>query len=135
MQLGMLYTAMYPCYLTNIIRLTYCSSPGSAKPLQHAAILGRIHLEYNEHVGCYLFHSDMPLTIHCSWLPTSLHYHLPPLFHTSRSGKHKYLRQVRANRNSAEWCPLYQIPQPFTYSKNADTSQSTARLRMHPRDM
>jgi len=47
---------------TNIGR-TYCPSRGSGIPLQLAAIRGSIQLVYKEHFGCFLFHSDMKLTI------------------------------------------------------------------------
>ena len=63
MRFRLSYTAIYPCEQTNYIRPTYCTLWGGGKPLQLVAIRYRIHLEYKEHLRCYLFHSDMKLTI------------------------------------------------------------------------
>jgi len=132
MWLRLSYTEMYPCSQTNRIRPTDCTLRGGEKPQQLADILSKIHLEYNKHVGCYLFHSDLRLTIESSGLLTSFRYHLPLLFNTSNTWIHNHLSQVRADLNRAKWQALHHIPHSFAHSKNTDTSSSTAMLPMQP---
>ena len=45
--------------------------------MQPAAMRNRIHLVYNEQLGCYACHYDLTLTIYSSGYPTSFQYLLP----------------------------------------------------------
>jgi len=132
MRFWQLYTANYPSKQSNNIWPTYCKSRGGGQPLQLAPIRSRIHLEYNKHVGCYLCHSEMMLTIKFSGLLTSFRYHLPLLFHTSTSWIHNLHSQVRADLNQADWPALRQIRHWLAHTENADTSYSTVTLPMQP---
>jgi len=129
MQFRLSHAAIYPCSYTSNIGPTYCTSRGCGKPVHLSAERSRIHREYNEHIGCYIFHSDMRLTIRSSELPTSFRYHLPLLFPTTKWWIHNHLSQVRAHSNQANCQAFYQIRHPSTGSKNTGTSESTVILR------
>ena len=135
MRFRLLYTAIYACWQTNNIRPTYCTSQGGGKPLHLVDIRRRIHLQYEKHLGCYLFHSDMKLTIESSGHPTSFRYHLPLLFHTRKSWIHNNPSHWRADRIQAAWRALHRIRHSLAHSNNADTCWSTATLLMYPPGM
>jgi len=97
------YSAVYPCYHTNNIGPTFCKLRGGGKPLQLAAILSRIHLKHNDHIGCNLFHSDKWLTIQSSGLATFSCYYLPLQFITSTSQTHNHLHLVREDTIPVDW--------------------------------
>jgi len=115
------YGSTYPWKQTHI-RPTDCKSRHVGKPLQLAVICSRIHVEYNEQVGCYLFHSDMKLTIYSSGLSTSFCYHLLLVFHTIKSWIHNHLSEVAKDPKQADWWALHPIRHSFAHSKNTDTS-------------
>jgi len=107
---------------SNKIRLTDCQSRDGGKPLQHAAIHSMIQLEYNIQLGCYWCDSDMKLGIYSSGLPTSFRYHLPLLFHTTKSWIHKHLNQGRPDQNRAERLAFSPICPTIAHSKHPDSS-------------
>jgi hypothetical protein len=102
------------------------------KPLQLAVLRRRIHLQYKVHVGCYLFHSDMRLTIYSSGLPASFCNHLPLLFHTNESWIHNHSSEVRADLNQTNRRALHQVCHSLAHKKKTDTSKSTVMLPRHP---
>jgi len=126
------YTSISPHTETNDIRPTYCKSRHGGKPLELAANSIRIHLEYNVQVGYYWFHSDLKLTVYSSGLPTSFRYHLPLLFHTSKSGLHKHLSQVRVDPDWADRPVLHPMRHSLEHNYNGETSQSNPMLAIQP---
>jgi len=119
---------MYPGKQTNYIEPTYSKLWDSGKLLQLASIHSRIQLKHNLQVGYYLFHSKMKQTMYFSGLPTSSHYHLPLLFHSTKPWLHQHLSQVTADLNRADHWALYPIHHSLADNKNTDTSLSTAML-------
>ena len=122
MRFRLSYTSMYPGKQTNNICLTYSKSQDGGKPLQLASICSSIHLEYNAQVGCYLFHTDLKLTIYSSGLPTAFRNHLPLQFNTTESWRHKHVSQVTSTPNRANQRVLHAIHHSLAHNKNTDTS-------------
>ena len=128
----MLYDTVYPQKQMNNIGPAYCKSRDGGKPLQHAVKSSRMRDEYNVQVGCFLFHSDMNLIIYSSWLPSSVHYHLPLLLHTTKPWIHKHLCEVATDPKQADQRAPRTIHHSLAHSQKADTCLSTATLPMNP---
>jgi len=122
-------------YIAINIGLKHCKSQDSRRPLQLAPILSKIHLKFKEQVCCYSFYSDLKMTTYSSGHPASFHYHLPPLFHTTKSWQYKYLSQGIMVLNRAIWWALHPKCHWLAHSKNAATSKSTTILPMPPPKM
>jgi hypothetical protein len=93
---------MYSIEHTANSRLTDGKLRGGDKSLQIAPICSGIHFEFNEHFGCYFIQSGMKITMLFPGLPTSFGYHLPPLFHTTKSLIHNHPRLVKAYLNQSD---------------------------------
>jgi len=127
-----MFATIYRCKQTNNIGPTYYNLSDSWEPLKPSIICSTICLDCNVQVGCHGFHFYLKLTIYFSELPTSIHYHLPHLFHKSKSLLHKHVSKVIADLNWANKMMLHSIHHPLGHSCNTDTSKSTAILPLQP---
>jgi len=133
MRFQLSYTMIHTAKPTINIGPIYCTSQDCWKPLQLASRHSRTHLGYNVQVSCYLFHSDIKLTIYSSGLHTSFLYHLPLQFHTTISWLHKHLSQVTADPNWADQRALHPTCQSLAHNMTAaTTSESSTTLPMQP---